>query len=84
MAMPGRPARFTVTVKTSLRYISTGSAFGHLAQPEGGRGRGGRQDRVDTCGESLVEVALDQRADAAGAVVIGVVEPGREDIGARP
>jgi len=25
-AMPGRPARFTVTVKTSFRYIETGSA----------------------------------------------------------
>ena len=51
--MPGRPAMFTVTVNTSLRYISTGSACALLADAEGGRRRRRRQDRVDALGEAL-------------------------------
>ena len=53
----------------------------HLAQTKGGGGGGGRQDRVHSGGEGLFEVALDEGADLAGAVVIGVVEACGQHIG---
>jgi hypothetical protein len=40
-AMPGSPARFTVTVKTSLRYICTGSASAISPSPKAADGVAG-------------------------------------------
>ncbi len=53
-----------------------------LADPEGGRRRRRRQDRIDAIGEGGLEVALDQGADLLRAHVIGVVIAGRQHVGA--
>src|SRR5262249_34432533 len=43
-----------------------------LAEPEGGRRRGRRQNRVDAPGEAVLEILLDQRSDLLRAQVIGI------------
>ena len=72
----------TVTVKTSLRYISTGAASAIVVEAEGGRGRRRRQDRVDAGVEDDLEIALDQRAHLLRPEVVGVVVAGRQHVGA--
>ena len=65
--MPGRPAMFTVTVNTSLRYISTGSPDDFSPMPKAADGVAGAQHRVDADAKVLFEVTLDQRGTAARA-----------------
>src|SRR6201746_1596312 len=52
-AMPGRPARFTVTVKMSLRYIDKGSAF-FSPTPKAGPG-GAAVSRTSQCSYASVK-----------------------------
>ena len=80
--MPGRPAMFTVTVKTSLRYISTGSArpFSPMAKAADGV-VGVRMASMPAAKQSL-EIALDQRAHLLRPQIISVVIAGGEHIGA--
>ena len=78
--MPGSPAMFTVTVKMSFRYISTGSPdFSPSAKAA--TGVVGVRMTSTSC-EGLVEVALDQRAHLLRLEIIGVVIAGRQHIGA--
>src|SRR5262249_22258057 len=79
--IPGKPAMFTVTVNTSLRYISIGSGA-LLADAEGGRWRRGGEDRIHAFGKDFFEIALDQRAYLLCAQVVGVVIAGRKHVGA--
>ena len=81
-AMPGRPAMFTVTVKMSFRYISTGSAAPFSPIAKAADGVAGVRIASTPLGVDLLEVALDEGADFLGAHVVGVVVAGREHVGA--
>ena len=79
---PGSPAMLTVTVKTSLRYISTGSAEPFSPMPKAADGVAGVRIASTPSAKARLEVALDQRADLLRPHVIGVVVAGGEHIGA--
>ena len=80
--MPGSPAMFTVTVNTSLRYISTGSAPPFSPMPNAADGVAGVSIASMPLRKAVLEIALDQRAHLLRPDVIGVVVAGREHIGA--
>ncbi len=78
--MAGRPARLAGTVKTSLRYMASGSA---CFSPSANAALGAvGVSSTSHCLKAFFEVAGDQRAHLAGLGEIGVVEAGREHIGA--
>ena len=52
-----------------------------LANAESRRWRRRRQDRVDACGETVLEIFLDQGADLLSAQVISVVVASGEHVG---
>ena len=56
--MPGSPAMFTVTVKMSLRYISTGSSRPFSPMAKAARGVGRRQDRIDAAAKHVSKSRL--------------------------
>src|SRR5688500_4519425 len=71
----GTPARFAVTVKMSLRYISYGSDFA----PRGKAGVGVvGVKRRSTLAKASTK-SRDQRADLLRLAIIGIVVAGRED-----
>ena len=78
--MAGRPARLAGTAKTSFRYMAIGSAL-FSPRREGGARRGRGEEQVAALPDPL-EIAGDQRADLLRLVEIGVVEAGREHVGA--
>ena len=79
---PASPAMFTVTVNTSFKYISTGSAPPFSPRPKAADGVAGVSMASMPCAKALLEVALDQRAHLLRAQIIGVVIAGRQHIGA--
>src|SRR3546814_9120460 len=73
--------RLPPTSTRTVNLFPYTTLFRSLADREGGVRRGRRQDGVDL-GESLLEVAGDQGADALRLQIIGVVIAGGEDVGA--
>ena len=76
----GRPARLAGTAKTSFRYMAIGSAI-FSPRPKAADGAVGVRIRSQLS-NACVEIARDQRPDLLRLVEIGVVEAGREHIGA--
>src|SRR6185312_13101333 len=76
--MPGRPARFTVTVKTSFRYIETGSAV-FSPTPNAGPGVAGVRRTSHLLKASMKSRAMSVRNLGAG--VVGVIVAGRKHVG---
>ena len=64
--IPGKPARLTVTVNTSLRYICTGSALAISPKPKAAEGVAGVRiasiPAAKTCSKSRLISALTLRA----------------------
>ena len=73
---------FTVTVNTSLRYISTGSARPFSPTPNAADGVAGVSIASMPLREAVLEIALDQRPHLLRAQVIGVVIAGGKHVGA--
>ena len=80
--MPGSPAMFTVTVNTSFKYISTGSAPPFSPSPKAAEGVAGVSMAWTPRLEAILEVLLDQRAHFLRAQIIRIIIAGREHIGA--
>ena len=80
--MPGRPARFTVTVKTSFRYMATGSAPPFSPMPKAADGAAGVRRASTPLSKASSKSSAMRRADLLRLEVIGVVVAGREHIGA--
>ena len=74
----GTPARFAVTVKMSLRYISYGSRL--RAERNAGVGVVGVKSTCTPTSKTLREVARDQRAHLLRLPVVRVVVAGREHV----
>ena len=78
--MPHMPARFSVIVKTSLRYISSGlSVFSPMRKAVVGATG---QAITSTCRKGPLEILLDQRAHLLRLEIVGVVVAGAQGIGA--
>ena len=77
---PGRPARLTVTVNTSLRYIATGSSILSPARngPEGAVG----VSSASTRSNAWLKSSTMRRRTFCALQVVGVVVAGREHVGA--
>src|SRR3546814_17397715 len=73
--------RLPPTSTRTVNLFPYTTLFRSLADREGGVRRGRRQDGVDL-GESLLEVAGDQAADALRLQLLGVVIAGGEDVAA--
>ena len=72
----------TVTVKTSLRYISTGSAEPFSPMPNAAEGVAGVRIASTPSANTVSKSRLIKRADFLRAHIIGVVVAGRQHIGA--
>jgi len=83
-AIAGNPAMFTVTVKMSLRYISTGSAplFRRYRMPPMASPASGIASHA--LGETVLKILLDQSGGLSCCArrIIGVVVTGREHVSA--
>ena len=78
----GRPARLALTVKTSARYICSGSSTRSPIR-KAGVGLVGIAIDVDAPANALLVVAPDQRAHLLRLQIVGVVVAGAQHVGAQ-